>query len=50
MNTYVVRTYIVHRYYYIDYMSQGACDMARYFTSRCPYFHEPQASEHIAWE
>jgi hypothetical protein len=24
--------------------------MARHFTSRCPYFHKPQASENIAWE
>ena len=33
-----------------DLLHESECDMARYFTSRRPYFHEPQASENIACE
>ena len=47
--TYVARYYI-HNTYYTSLLHKSECDMARYLTSRCPYWNELQVSENTAWE
>ena len=42
-NTHTSR--IIYRYYLLH---ESEWNMARYFKSRRPYFHEPQASDNIA--
>jgi hypothetical protein len=34
----------IEKFIFNNTLHESGCDMARYFTSRCSYFHEPQAS------